>query len=318
MPTSIVPSIEACSPSEWPAAFELAFSHLDEPGRSRHVHNALTLVAAGEIEAGGILVARVENRIVGLQIAVPLKGAGGLVWPPRFRCADRNLEHRLVRAALEWLDTRGAKLVHALLSSNEIAFAGPLIEQGFRQITRLRYLRHDLTAALDAAPRLRWAPYSAANRELFNKTILLTYEQTLDCPELNGLRTVDEIIAGHLAQGRPGAARWWLAFEKTTPVGVLLTTKVPDEKSWDLSYMGLIAAARGRGLGRDLAAKALHEARAAGAPQLILAVDERNAPALQLYRSLGFAGADFREVFLHVMRPPLADRARGLTGEILV
>src|SRR5262245_9494954 len=100
MSTPGIPSIEVCPSSDWTAAFELAFSHLGETARRQHVHNALLLLSAGDIEADGVFVARARNRIVGVLIAVPLKGAGGLVWPPRCRCADRDTESNLVREAL--------------------------------------------------------------------------------------------------------------------------------------------------------------------------------------------------------------------------
>ena len=48
--------------------------------------------------------------------------------------------------------------------------------------------------------------------------------------------------------------------------------------------------------------KALSEARAAGASSLTLSVDARNRPAWDLYRRLGFAPYDRREVFLAVWK----------------
>jgi ribosomal protein S18 acetylase RimI-like enzyme len=69
---------------------------------------------------------------------------------------------------------------------------------------------------------------------------------------------------------------------------------------WELSYVGVAPAARRRGHGRALVRKAIAEAHSAGADTLTVSVDARNAPALDLYESLGFAEFDRRDVYLNV------------------
>ena len=63
---------------------------------------------------------------------------------------------------------------------------------------------------------------------------------------------------------------------------------VEDWAAWDVSYVGVVPAARRRGVGAELVVKALWEAKAAGILQVSLAVDARNEPARRLYRRLGF------------------------------
>ena len=53
---------------------------------------------------------------------------------------------------------------------------------------------------------------------------------------------------------------------------------------------GLVFAGRGSGLGRALVQAAIERARERGCRRIELDVDEANAPALALYRSLGFSG----------------------------
>ena len=81
---------------------------------------------------------------------------------------------------------------------------------------------------------------------------------------------------------------------------MLLLTELEDVDGWDLSYVGVVPEARRVGVGRDLVQKALAETKAAGASQLTLSVDTRNAPAWNLYAQLGFEVFDQREVFLAV------------------
>jgi ribosomal-protein-alanine N-acetyltransferase len=66
----------------------------------------------------------------------------------------------------------------------------------------------------------------------------------------------------------------------------------------------VVPEARRRGVGRELVRKALFEAKAAGVPSVGLSVDDRNAPARELYRRLGFEPVERREVFLAVAPRP--------------
>jgi ribosomal protein S18 acetylase RimI-like enzyme len=122
----------------------------------------------------------------------------------------------------------------------------------------------------------------------------------MDCPELNGLRTIEESVEGHRGQGKWRPETWRLAWLDEQPAGVVFMTELEDGVGWDVSYVGVTPEFRRRGVGRALALHALHTARAVGAPQLLLAVDRRNAPALRLYEGLGFQPTEHREVFLHL------------------
>ena len=79
-----------------------------------------------------------------------------------------------------------------------------------------------------AADELAYEGYSTCDRALFERTLLRSYDGTRDCPEVNGVRTIAEIIAGHRAQGKHDPDRWWLAFAEDQPVGVLLVAQVPE------------------------------------------------------------------------------------------
>lgn len=240
-------------------------------------------------------------------VCLPIPGASALFWPPR-SVADGGQtarEDRLIAAGKDFVRSRGAKLAQSLLTSDEAPLAASLERNGFVAVTRLWYLQHDLdvpVAALAADANLDFSTYDLTSPDLFHQTLLHSYDGTRDCPEVNGLRTVEEIIAGHQAQGRFDPARWWLACAGGRPAGVLLATELSDSGDWDFAYLGIVPAARRRGHGREILLKGLIEARAAGAPRVSLSVDARNEPALQLYRSLGFVPYDRREVYLAVWR----------------
>jgi mycothiol synthase len=289
---------------ELQAALRLQFQSLPELDRRRRVAAALEVVRSSELDPAGIVVARSASGLSGVMVCQVTPGASGLVWPPRVvECANQSqIEDELVRRVCSFLRSAGAKLAHALLTEIETTWADPLARNGFQHITRMKYLRHELQNVPLFSGRLRYQPYDPREPALFQQTLLKTYEETLDCPELNAARTIDEVIAGHQAQGRHDAAGWWLALDGSGPVGVLLLADVPALGGWDLSYLGVTPTARRRGIGHELASKALWEAHRAGAPHLGVAVDTRNEPARRLYRRLGFMPFDERELFLALWR----------------
>jgi ribosomal protein S18 acetylase RimI-like enzyme len=286
---------------EFGAAFRLLFGTLAPEVRDQRCLLGLYLIARGELDPHGLLVVPTGDGLGGAMLCQRLPGAAGVVWPPGVPPGpDRSqTEDVLCRESLTWLRQGGAKLAQGLLSDEEIPLAGPLVRHGFERITDLWELRHDL-AEVPPAPELTCRTWDKVDRTVFQDTLLLTYEGSRDFPELTGSRTTAEIIAGHQGGGVFDPESWWLAFDGNRPVGVLLLTEMPDGRNWDVSYVGVVPAARRRGLGRALMQKALAEARAAGAPALTLSVDERNAPARQLYRSLGFQPLERRVAYLRL------------------
>jgi mycothiol synthase len=295
-------------PAQQAAALRLAFQHLPVREREMRVANALGLLERHELDPAGVLAASADGSLLGSVICMTAPGASGLVWPPQAveGAARHTVEDRLIQAASAWLRQRGAKLAQALLGPAEAILADPLERNGFAHVTRLLYLRHPLeltTPALAVPDRITFLSYEQ-DRPQFHDTLLRTYVDSQDCPEVTGVRTIDEIIEGHRAQGKYDPQRWWLALEGSQPLGVLLLTDTPELSSWDVSYVGVVPEARGRGIGRRLVLKALLEARLGEASQLTLSVDARNQPALRLYRGLGFESFDEREVYLAIWSSP--------------
>jgi ribosomal protein S18 acetylase RimI-like enzyme len=299
---------EHARPEDLAPAFQLIFRQVPAPDREARVVNALYLVEQGELQREGVLVVRRRREMLGALVCVPLRGASGLVWPPQAVDGPRRaeVEDRLVQCASAWLHRRGAKLAQALLPPEEAFLAAPLLRNGFTHITTLNYMKHDLTLAATEddpgterfEPYLTFLPYRAGAMGRFHQTLLRTYEHTRDCPELNGVRNIAEIIDGHKAQGFHDPDHWWLAEASGQALGVLMLADMPELGGWDLAYLGVVPEARGRGVGRALTQKALREARAAAVQEVTLAVDARNRPAWNLYRQLGFEATAQRDVYL--------------------
>jgi ribosomal protein S18 acetylase RimI-like enzyme len=299
--------VETARTEDLGPAFRLIFRHVPDAERELRVANALDLVQRGELDRGGIKVVRGEQGLAGALISAPVAGAGGIIWPPAVAAPLHReaVEDRLVGEALHWLQGQGAKLAQCLLSEPEVAMGDSLVRNGFARVTDLWYTRHVLTGIDARAPTetLTLETYAECDRGVFQQTLLRSYEGTRDCPEVNGIRTIEEVIAGHKNQGTYDPDLWWLARVRGTPAGVMLLTEMVEWRGWDLIYLGVVPEQRRRGVGRELTEYALRAARAAGQRQLTLSVDVRNEPAWNLYHSLGFEAYERRTVFLWIAQP---------------
>ena len=187
-----------------------------------------------------------------------------------------------------------------------------LTRGGMPRVTELLYLErntkiplpppaHSLEASADSLPQLQWRSFNPAHEAEFRTILQATYASSLDMPELEGVRSLDDVIEGHRATGRFVPERWRLGQVPGEPAAavVLLLAEVPDRDVWEVVYLGLTQAARGRGLGRGC-----HPASPRpGAPhvsRLELAVNLRNHPATRLYEAAGFVPFDRRSVHLAV------------------
>lgn len=134
-----------------------------------------------------------------------------------------------------------------------------------------------------------------------------SYNDTLDCPELCGLRPTRDVIASHMATGSFDPKRWWLLHVNGEPAGCCLLNHCPSTASVELVYLGLAPRARGMGVGIRLLEHALAHLDVKGVREITCAVDTRNEPALKLYRSLGFRPFSARVGFVHVSSDKLIE-----------
>jgi ribosomal protein S18 acetylase RimI-like enzyme len=169
-------------------------------------------------------------------------------------------------------------------------------------VTDLVYLERGTSDPLDVPaglPRFDWRAYADEVDAEFRAVLQATYIDSLDMPELEGIRSLDDILSSHRAAGRFVPERWRMGRLPAEPEAatVLLLSEIPDRDAWEVAYLGLTPAARGRGLGRAVLAEALALA-AEHVPRLELAVDVRNRPANHLYRAAQFLPFDRRAVHL--------------------
>ncbi|MDD4890749.1 MAG: GNAT family N-acetyltransferase [Phycisphaerae bacterium] len=209
-----------------------------------------------------------------------------------------------LRAALRLLvdgeAARGMGLIQGLLAPTQSAEARLLLGCGFDRLAELIYMQAELPAALLAEPEPRdgWPELPGDREETFrdereaefSRVIQASYVHTLDCPGLEGVRRMEDVLTGHKASGIFRPDLWFLFSRAGRSIGAVLLNEILDSEhtSVELVYMGLVESARGQGLGRRIFHHAMRAARRAGFVRIVTAVDAANQPAVKLYRSMGF------------------------------
>jgi ribosomal protein S18 acetylase RimI-like enzyme len=231
-----------------------------------------------------------------------MPGALGVAWPPRGESVE--IEDALMWTACHWLQKSGVKVCQAFAPSQERPAMAPLERNGFNYVTQLVFLKREVVpeGSWGESPVLpvQCCPWSGSPTAEQVGVLLATHEATLDCPELNGTRTPQEILNGYF-RGDPNFCSWWLTAEDNEkPIGVLLFDKGSEPTILELSYLGLVPSTRGQGLGGTALAFANRIAANTGYRVVSVSVDIRNEPALRLYRRHGFEETNRHEVFLAV------------------
>ncbi len=206
-----------------------------------------------------------------------------------------------IGAASEHLKAEGATVLVQTLPEPTQAWAVEAFTQaGFQSVGELAYLRRGVEAVGRPA-RDAWPPgISVRNVRALNgkptdedRALLIaaldrTYEDTLDCPELCGLRGTADVLDSHRSSGEWNSSLWWLVMLDGVPHGCMLFNRMPEQGSVELVYLGLSPQIRGHGLGSSLLTLGLSGAIRTAAGQVTCAVDLRNAPARRLYERFGF------------------------------
>jgi mycothiol synthase len=298
MPSIIV---SHASPHELLPALRILVGSLSGSEQELRAERCRDAFAAGEYDPDGLFVTRDSTgRVNGTALMQVMPGALGVAWPSRGENAEAV--DAVTRAACEWLQEAGVKVCQAFVSNEECDDMAPLERNGFEHVTQLVFLQRDvdLAAGWSNSPRVsaQCYPWAGALTLEHSDMLLATHEATLDCPELNNGRTATEVLAG-FCPGNAANCPWWHTInEGGTATGVLLFDKGPQPFVLELSYLGIIPRARGRGLGSTALAFANEIAANAGYQFVSVSVDARNEPALRLYQKHGFVETERREVFL--------------------
>jgi len=280
---------------------ELALAPISPDDRPRHVtiwHEALSDGRAA------LWFIRRGDRATGALLAELAAGRTAHVQAPQIAPGeDESLRGRLLKAACDDLTLAGVRVVQSFQTVDHGVEVTALTEAGFRHVNDLLYLvslRGQFPTEV-AANLLELVPFSEAEHARLADIILRTYAGSLDCPDLGNVRPIDEVLAGYRAAGKFDPAHWLIARHEDRDVGCLLLGRHDGESQMELVYLGVVAEARGRGLGIQLVRAAQRLAGADRCERLVTAVDAANRPAIAAYAAAGFIAWDRRSVYLRVL-----------------
>jgi len=221
----------------------------------------------------------------GLPVFSPGKTVLILV-PAQIPTLGTNVATRVVLDICENARGQRIDLAQVLIDPEREELRGFFKIHHFVEMAELIYL-HTNVPKVSHTPQLptgfAWKTYSPATHKLFAEAILDSYRQSLDCPGLNGLRDIEDVIAGHMATGEFQPELWGMLCENEHPRGVLLLNRVPMADSLEVTYLGLSPESRGRGFGDLFLRQAFFLCGQTKCRRLTLAVDSTNHPALKLY-----------------------------------
>ncbi len=282
-------------------ALRLLFSHLELDKAAGYVELLAEGFRSGETPWDSLLEARRGKQLVGTALVQVQPGHTAVVWPPRLVAGEpTSTAERLLTVATEKLEREGVHVAHALLDRVEAADEAVLRKGGYEALATLLYLVSLEIEFPHAPPQgpLEFEPYGEDNHDRLAAMVQATYESSLDCPALDGLRGIEDVLAGYRATGDFSPQRWFILCHAGTDVGCLILTDHARDENWELIYIGLVASARGSGWGKQAVRYAQWLTRQARRPRLVSAVDASNRPALEMYASTGFQAWDRRYVYV--------------------
>ncbi len=243
----------------------------------------------------------------GIFLALLLPGRTAIVMVPEpgQLGIESAAAEQVLRAGLERLAPQRLHYAQALLEPEAAGRRRLLERTGFVPLATLEYLERDLREPFTPPTEdvAEWVSLATATEREFAEVVQATYGESLDCPELTGLRPIEDVLAAHRAGGRFDPRLWELARVDGQAAGcVLLTPLYQDARLFELVYMGVVPEFRRRGLGTLLLRRALARCHAAGALQLTVVVDERNTPAQRLYARFGCVAVGRRVAWLYRWR----------------
>ncbi|XAL97991.1 GNAT family N-acetyltransferase [Phycisphaeraceae bacterium D3-23] len=238
------------------------------------------------------------GRILAAALVVPNAGATAMLFPGSAAgWHDHAIAQRLIERACAAAENPGVCVVQALLDPGQVLEGRVLEQAGLTKLAKLVYMQcatdpkdHRIGLPMSLG-RVAVKAYRGDEEHMarFCRAVEASYEDTLDCPGLLGLRPIEQVVAGHRATGRFTPALWQAFYDaEDRPVAVLLLAEVAQGGSHEVVYLGVAKPFRGRGVGSQLMAYALSTTTRCGGSRLFLAVDDRNEPAVRLYHGLGF------------------------------
>ncbi len=227
------------------------------PSQRREVAQPLLEVDnTAEFANEPLFIARRGEQLRGAAWGQRQPGSVAVFWPPQLVAGEEpRTAFPLAEAVVRELDATAIDLIQSLLPNPDPETIGVLRHVGFRHLADLLYLTCESARFPVTAPEpgnIKFEEYDGTQRGRLCRLIDRTYEGTLDCTALHGVREIGDVVDGYRATGVFRPQNWFFVRCGGQDVGVLLLADHPQARHWELMYMGLVPEFRGRGWGRQI------------------------------------------------------------------
>lgn len=262
-----------------------------------------------------------SGSLVGGVYFLPLPGGVATLGGMRFNAMAGQAVQQQVERQVQTIRALGFEHVQAVVAEQDETTRAVLESSNFRKLTHVSHLWMQVSGAgptdepetpmpassesrPTASGTLTWRAARSYPAVELERLVSQTFIDTLDCPQLNGMRAPDTVLAGFLDGADLSAQEHWFVLESRSEnaepelVACLFLAKHANELL-ELVYMGVIPNARRRGLGGALLQHAVQTARDLAARIMVVAVDDDNWPAMNIYLRHGFQWHARFSVWMH-------------------
>jgi GNAT superfamily N-acetyltransferase len=265
-------------------------------------HNLERQMLAGRSDSSHLWWTRSWRQCLAAALVFENVGRTGMLLasPAEAPGVDVEMLIELLRKLGSFALDKGLSMVQSLLPPEAQPDKNVLERAGFMRLAQLTYMNWDLSRFEPSAPptELEMIEVPRCGEAMLAEVIKASYRQSMDCPALEGVRQIADVIAGHKASGVYRPESWWIAMWSGAPGGCLLLNDNPISGAADVIYLGVAPEFRGRGLGRAMLQHAARDIRRRGYGNMTLAVDAANRYAVAIYQAAGFKPLFSRDAYV--------------------
>ncbi|MEZ6045838.1 MAG: GNAT family N-acetyltransferase [Planctomycetaceae bacterium] len=288
-------------------ALRILFHDLLPEEQEEQIEAVLEAESRDELNLEGLYLAEEAGEDVGACLTLIQKDQSSFIWPPVIpeAAAWERVGSTLLRQIEETQKKQGILFTQAMLDPEARDEQSLLKKNNFKPLAELHFMECPIAQQDFTEPKLknraacRVVSFAESDNEsLFSSILEKTYQETLDVPEFNLLRSGEDSLSSHRLNGPFEPELWFLFYVEDEPAGLILLRNYAADQKWEVAYMGVIPAFRGVGLGTFMLQESINRARDAGQQAIFLAVDSRNHYAIEIYQSLGFRQTSVKQVFI--------------------
>lgn len=293
--------IESVPPAKYPQAVTLVCGQGQDFESQSRAQMLLELIRARAKNSVQFYWALQQGRPVAASLVLASPGKAGMIFytSPLEASIDviAAVTDRTARASM----AAGLTFVQALVEVPNPAEVEILQRAGLSLLAELIYMRRELAMRdLEHTPaedQYTWRQFGDFDDDELAAVIAKTYEKSLDCPALAGVREMRDVIATHRSCGVFTPESWWLVEQAGQPAGCILVNDYPTSGVSDVVYLGVTVPFRGRGISRLMLHRTGRGAMERGYGAMTLAVDAANPYALRVYQQEGFIETTRRSAY---------------------